>query len=68
VSHDAELVTDHGHSRPAVTVKRPVPPDDETDDIELPTVTAHLSREGPVTVVEDVPHPAARNTTARLKL
>ena len=68
MSHDAELVTDHVHSRPAVTVKRPVPPAAATDEVELPTVTAHLSRDGPVMVVDDVPHPAARNATAKLKL
>jgi hypothetical protein len=66
VIHGALLVTDHVHSRPAVTVSRPVPPEALTDDIEFATVIAHRSREGPVTVVDDVPHPIARKARARV--
>jgi hypothetical protein len=67
VIHGTLLVTDHVHSRPAVTVRRPVPPEAPTDDIEFATVIAHLSRDGPVTVVDDVPHAVARKARAKVK-
>jgi hypothetical protein len=67
VSHDAELVTDQVHSRPAVTVRRPLPPAAATDDIEVAAVTVHLSSDGPVTVFDEVPHPAAKNAIAKLR-
>ena len=65
--HGTLLVTDQVHSRPAVTVRRPLPPDAPTDGIEFATVIAHLSRDGFVTVVDDVPHPAFSNARAQMK-
>ena len=65
--HGTLLVTDQVHSRPAVTVRRPFPPDAPTDDIEFATVIEHLSRDGFVIVVDDVPHPAIRAATASVK-
>jgi len=68
VIHETLLVTDQVHSRPAVTVNRPFPPEAPTDDIEFATVTVHLSRDGFVTVVEDVPHaPPRKATKVKLK-
>ena len=66
--HGTLLVTDQVHSRPAVTVSRPFPPDAPTDDIEFATVIAHLSSEGLVTVVDDVPQPVVRRARAKVKL
>jgi hypothetical protein len=68
VIHGTLLVTDHVHSRPAVTVRRPVPPEALTDDIEFAMVMEHLSREGPVTVVDEVPQPAANKARAAVTL
>ena len=67
--HETLLVTDQVHSRPAVTVNRPFPPEAPTDDIEFATVTVHLSKDGFVTVVEDVPHapPRKAQTTVKMK-
>jgi hypothetical protein len=45
-----------------------VPPEALTDDIEFATVIEHLSRDGPVTVVDDVPQPVARKARATGKL
>jgi hypothetical protein len=69
VIHETLLVTDQAHSRPAVTVNRPFPPEAPTDDIEFATVIVHLSRDGFSTVVEDVPHapPSRATTTVKLK-
>ena len=66
--HETLLVTDQGHSRPAVTVNRPFPPEAPTDDIEFATVIVHLSRVGFVTVVEDVPQALPRKATTTVKL
>ena len=66
--HETLLVTDHAHSRPAVTVNRPFPPEAPTDDIEFATVIVHLSRDGFVTVVEDVPHAPPRKATTTVTL
>jgi hypothetical protein len=68
VIHKTLLVTDQAHSRPAVTVNRPFPPAAPTDDIEFTTVIVHLSRDGFVTVVEDVPHAPPRKATTTVKL
>jgi hypothetical protein len=68
VIHETLLVTDQAHSRPAVTVSRPFPPEAPTDDIEFATVIVHLSRDGFVTVVEDVPHAPPRKAAATVKL
>ena len=67
--HETLLVTDQAHSRPAVTVNRPFPPEAPTDEIEFVTFIVHLARDGFVTVVEDVPHapPRMAITTAKLK-
>jgi hypothetical protein len=69
VIHETLLATDHVHSRPVVTVKRPFPPEAPTDDIEFATVIVHLSKDGFVTVVEDVPHapPRTAATTVEMK-
>jgi hypothetical protein len=45
-----------------------LPPEAPTDDIEFATVIAHLSRDGFVIVVEDVPHPVARATRATVEI
>ena len=66
--HETLLVTDQAHSRPAVTVNRPFPPEAPTDDIEFATVIVHLSRDGFVMVVEDVPHAPPRKATTTVKL
>jgi hypothetical protein len=69
VIHETLLVTDQAHSRPAVTVNRPFPPEAPTDDIEFATVIVHLSRDdGFVTIVEDVPHAPPRKATTTVKL
>jgi hypothetical protein len=68
VIHETLLVTDQAHSRPAVTVNRPFPPEAPTDDIEFATVIVHLSRDGLVTVVEDVPHAPPRQARTTVKL
>ena len=57
--------TDQVHSRPVVTVRRPVPPDALTDGMELATVMEHRSGDGPVTVVEDVPQAIDRTASVR---
>jgi len=67
VIHGTLLVTDHVHSRPAVTVRRPVPPEAPTHDIEFTTVIPHLSSDGPVVVVDEVPHPVASRAIARVR-
>jgi hypothetical protein len=54
------------HSRPAATVTRPFPPAAPTDDIEFVTVMEHRSRDGPVTVVDDVPHALARKASPKV--
>ena len=67
VIHGTLLVTDQVHSRLAAIVTRPFPPDAPTEDIEFATVIEHLSREGPVTVDDDVPHPVARKARTKVK-
>jgi hypothetical protein len=68
VIHETLLVTDQAHSRPAVTVNRPLPPEAPTDVIEFDTVMAHLSRDGFVTNVDDVPHAPARKAATKVTL
>jgi len=63
VIHETLLATDQAHSRPAVTVNRPFPPEAPTDDSEFATVMVHLSSDGFVTVIDDVPHAAPRSAT-----
>src|SRR5436189_2618652 len=67
VIHGTLLVTDHVHSRPAVTARRPVPPEAPTDDIVFTTVIPHLSSDGPVVVVDEVPQPVASRAIARVR-
>ena len=66
--HETLLVTDQAHSRPAVTVNRPFPPEAPTDEIEFVTLIVHLARDGFVTVVEDVPHAPPKKATITVKL
>lgn len=61
------LVIDHVHSRPVVTVSRPVPPVAPTDGVEFETLIAQRSVDGPVTVFDEVPHATARKASASAK-
>jgi hypothetical protein len=67
VIHGTLLVTDQVHSRPAVTVTRPLPPEAPIEPTELATVIAHRSRDGFVIVVDDVPHAVARMARADIE-
>ena len=61
----ASLVADQVHSRAAVTVTRPEPPDAPIAVVEFVTATVHFDADGPAMVVDEEPHAAATQARPR---